>query len=262
MLLVFLCSPDAAEKEKKDKEDENPFSFKKFLRTGGARPKTTGNLSTFDLASDLPDFVQDHFTSDQSARRHHRNPDVPLPDFALDSNHSPANVVTSGSSGSGSGGGGGAGFLFIDNDHNFHSDLLQNNDPATVDDVIHSNGALPGSFPGFDLEPPVAGPRPKVSFPGIDLESSFVPIPHMADPPGLLSGSPPEAVLDGIPAVQPNPTRVLPDFLSDSAVNTLDARSANQQSGSPSSLSDEFLCHNGDLEVEIRRVNLDCVICR
>ena len=156
------------------------------------------------------------------------------PDFALDSSHSPA---------------AGAGFLSDNNSpSNFHSNFVN---PA-VDNVIHSNGALPGNFPGFDLDPPGGvGSRAQASFPGIDLDSNFVPIPHM-DPPGILSDSP-EPELD-IPPVQANATRVLPDFLSDSAVNTLDAR-VNLGSGSPASLSDEFLCHNGDLEVELRRVS-------
>ncbi len=239
----------AADRDKK--EDENPFSFKKFLRTGGARPKTTGNISTFDLASDLPDFVQDHFTSDSGPRRHHhhhRNPDVPLPDFALDS--SPPQ--SSGQAGSA---------YLTDNDPlTDHNDFPNVNHAAGIDEVIHSNGASAGagSFPGLDLEPPLVGANVgSRTPPSIDLDSNFVPIPHL-DPTGLGSDSPPlaEPVLDNVGAASSSSgVRVLPDFLSDSAVNSVDARAANQHPGSPASLSDEFPCHNGDLDIELRRVS-------
>lgn len=57
--------------DRRKKRDENPFSFKKFLKSGGARPKSgdsiynstnvrSGGLANLDLANDLPDFVQSH----------------------------------------------------------------------------------------------------------------------------------------------------------------------------------------------------------
>ena len=64
----------------------NPFSFKKFLQPDNKSKPSTGptSLKTLDLANDLPDFVQDHYSGNDSPRS--RPPvDVPLPDFALDS---------------------------------------------------------------------------------------------------------------------------------------------------------------------------------
>ena len=82
--------------KKKKNGDGNPFSFKKFLSgsssSSGARPKsyntqnvvnTSGKSSPRvapDFASDLPDFVQDHF----SEHAH----DFNLPDFAVSSQRS------------------------------------------------------------------------------------------------------------------------------------------------------------------------------
>ncbi|XP_076112947.1 uncharacterized protein LOC143080795 [Mytilus galloprovincialis] len=76
--------------KKKKNGDANPFSFKKFLSgsssSAGARPKTYNNTQNIgnssprvapDFASDLPDFVQNHF-SDHSH-------DLNLPDFAISS---------------------------------------------------------------------------------------------------------------------------------------------------------------------------------
>lgn len=72
------------------KDDDNPFSFKKFLKTGPTQPKS--GLAAPDFASDLPDFVQDHFTTERETDRNNRDSihshtqrDLDLPDFALDS---------------------------------------------------------------------------------------------------------------------------------------------------------------------------------
>ena len=64
-------------KPKKKSSDGNPFSFKKFLAHSGSKTRwQTG------LASDLPDFVQDHYTGDLT--RDLRNTrDLELPDFTL-----------------------------------------------------------------------------------------------------------------------------------------------------------------------------------
>ena len=75
------------------KDDDNPFSFKKFLQggpPGNNRPGGPHGIANLDLANDLPDFVQDHYpsasVSDSSRRpRNPHIPDAPLPDFALDS---------------------------------------------------------------------------------------------------------------------------------------------------------------------------------
>ena len=53
--------PDDAEQSSR-KNDGNPFSFKKFLQ-GGPRRNPNASLPTFDLANDLPDFVQNHHGS-------------------------------------------------------------------------------------------------------------------------------------------------------------------------------------------------------
>ncbi|OWF35084.1 serologically defined colon cancer antigen 3 homolog [Mizuhopecten yessoensis] len=100
-----VVKEEQSTKPKKKGGDENPFSFKRFLEsssnTNGARPKSVGNRSstsppvprravdgspslsrnTPDFASDLPDFVQDHFSDLERERLGSR--DVELPDFAL-----------------------------------------------------------------------------------------------------------------------------------------------------------------------------------
>ncbi|XP_052060087.1 endosome-associated-trafficking regulator 1-like [Mytilus californianus] len=76
--------------KKKKNGDANPFSFKKFLSgsssSAGARPKTYNNTQNIgnssprvapDFASDLPDFVQNHFSD--------HTHDLNLPDFAISS---------------------------------------------------------------------------------------------------------------------------------------------------------------------------------
>ena len=73
--------------------DVNPFSFKRFLQPTGLRRSpgcaASASLATLDLANDLPDFVQDHYHSDREhvhprGARSQATTDVPLPDFALD----------------------------------------------------------------------------------------------------------------------------------------------------------------------------------
>ena len=60
----------------------------------------------------------------------------------------------------------------------------------------------------------------------------------------------PDLDSDSVPVIAVNTTGGLPDFLSDPAVNSVDARGG----GSPA-LSDDFLYQaNGDLELELRRV--------
>lgn len=99
------------------RRDNNPFSFKAFLKNGtqqqtnyhntGARPKiytsptsspgnvidkdnTGGNVYSSRNPTELPDFVQDHLVIEQCYLNHETNqpvlPDVDnLPDFALNS---------------------------------------------------------------------------------------------------------------------------------------------------------------------------------
>ncbi|XP_074645752.1 uncharacterized protein LOC141902021 [Tubulanus polymorphus] len=92
---------DVEKKSKKpQKKDENPFSFKKFI-AANSNPGHSGSKFYVngvagiapDVASDLPDFVQDHINnhdgrprtvSSRSARSRTQS-DISLPDFALDS---------------------------------------------------------------------------------------------------------------------------------------------------------------------------------
>ena len=187
----------------KKQTDENPFSFKKFLQTNpntsGARPKSAANasiLSKLDLANDLPDFVQDHFSGDSSRTLSRNIPtDVPLPDFALDSNGS-----VRGSSGSG--------FSDIsprvlngDNDHLLPHRTHMHLDPFNVASSDRDN-------PSEDL-PPICA----------------------------------------------NSTGRLPDFLSDSAINSVGCRNTpddlrvNVSDGS----SDDDTS-DADIKLELRRV--------
>ncbi len=92
---------------------------------------------------------------------------MPLPDFALDSDGSPA--VTGGFLGGGSPSFGGG----------IHSHNEIN--PRLDDIVSHSNGDLhPGNLPGFDLDL-TNGPvnRGQPDLPGVQLDSDFVPIPNI-----------------------------------------------------------------------------------
>ncbi len=92
---------------------------------------------------------------------------MPLPDFALDSDGSPA--ISGGflAGGSPSFGGG----ILPDNEIN----------PGLDGAISHSNGDLPpGSLPGFDLDLTNGSVnRGQPDFPGVQLDSDFVPIPHI-----------------------------------------------------------------------------------
>ena len=94
---IPIVSNTTTKTKKKKNGESNPFSFKKFLSGsstssagGGARPKTfntqnsSGSRITPDLATDLPDFVQDHF-SEQAQ-------DLNLPDFAVSSHLNNTNL--------------------------------------------------------------------------------------------------------------------------------------------------------------------------
>ncbi|XP_033754731.1 endosome-associated-trafficking regulator 1-like [Pecten maximus] len=98
-----VVKEEQSSKPKKKGGDDNPFSFKRFLESSsnGARPKSVSNRSstsppaprhcvdgspslsrnTPDFASDLPDFVQDHFSDLERERLGSR--DLELPDFTL-----------------------------------------------------------------------------------------------------------------------------------------------------------------------------------
>ncbi|XP_062567303.1 endosome-associated-trafficking regulator 1-like [Saccostrea cucullata] len=80
--------------KKKKKQDENPFSFKKFLESSGtgSKPKDRNDRvchsqrtsqNTPDFATDLPDFVQDHFQDSPAAAKFPPNLDFPLPDLGF-----------------------------------------------------------------------------------------------------------------------------------------------------------------------------------
>ena len=85
----FSPLADVKEKPKKKGKSENPFSFKKFLSSSSTnvKPSTnrrdisdaTGNNSLPNIASDLPDFVQDHFCDAVGASAR----GLELPDFAI-----------------------------------------------------------------------------------------------------------------------------------------------------------------------------------
>ncbi|XP_064640847.1 endosome-associated-trafficking regulator 1-like [Lineus longissimus] len=96
--------PEAPQKKKDSKKpvrkEENPFSFKKFLKKDPTPPPGRSNYTNGggssgpapDFANDLPDFVQDHFTGNEPRSRSSSNrsrprtqSEVSLPDFALDS---------------------------------------------------------------------------------------------------------------------------------------------------------------------------------
>jgi len=97
-MLCSNCLLEENDRKKTTSTTENPFSFKKFLQAGqggvasGRHPtaNNSGGLATLDLASDLPDFVQDHYhhTNGGERSRHQTAASevlVCLPDFALDS---------------------------------------------------------------------------------------------------------------------------------------------------------------------------------
>ncbi|KAK3610362.1 hypothetical protein CHS0354_008635 [Potamilus streckersoni] len=91
---VLLVEDDTSSKPKlKKSQNENPFSFRKFLSgdKGSSAQGSESNISSRsssssiskvapDLASDLPDFVQDHLNDPSQDGRHR---DLDLPDFTL-----------------------------------------------------------------------------------------------------------------------------------------------------------------------------------
>ena len=77
------------EKSSKKSGDQNPFSFKKFLETSSSsnqgRNNTRFSPNTPDFATDLPDFVQDHYGEPSIERIRTNSHEKPLPDFTLTS---------------------------------------------------------------------------------------------------------------------------------------------------------------------------------
>ena len=101
-LFVKFSFSDAKEQPKKKGKSENPFSFKKFLSSSGSNVKPATSRkdspsgktvnSAFqnvasdvqvlpNIASDLPDFVQDHYCDSSSAGTAEKG--LELPDFDL-----------------------------------------------------------------------------------------------------------------------------------------------------------------------------------
>ena len=119
----------SSSKNKKDKDEQNPFSFRKFLQgqSSGARPKTnTGQISTLDLAHDLPDFVQESPAKTDS----------PLPDFAIDSESQLDFAST-----------------YSSNDplQNSDLDLFQSDSVARSSDHVIQHDLIDSSLPHIDL---------------------------------------------------------------------------------------------------------------
>lgn len=111
MIQTNFTSDEEITKSKKKGKSDNPFSFKKFLATGGeksdgARNKSGGRNTRMTktskqdksgvLPSDLPDFIQDHFCDSVSDSHHTHeqsdedfqtadSPPVELPDFTAHS---------------------------------------------------------------------------------------------------------------------------------------------------------------------------------
>ncbi|CAC5415064.1 SDCCAG3 [Mytilus coruscus] len=123
--------------KKKKNGDANPFSFKKFLSgsssSAGARPKTYNNTQNIgnssprvapDFASDLPDFVQNHFSD--------HTHDLNLPDFAISSQ--PSNITGLNSHNNEAPG---------DNIYSAESDNHVNSDPEPVAMVSGGTTRLP-----------------------------------------------------------------------------------------------------------------------
>ena len=173
----------------------------------------------------MPDFIQDHSTSPGSgADRWQRVPpptDVPLPDFALDS---------SASSG-------------------IHAASAGGFDVGPLPDIDPDNQLPP---PGLDLHGHI-----DYSEAGGGARSKHRPYGGYAPPDiqgnGHISNSDAEEEdPDEILAIpQANATGGLPDFLSDSAVNSVDMRSSLENP----IVSDDFPYHaNGDYDLELRRV--------
>ncbi|XP_056017718.1 endosome-associated-trafficking regulator 1-like isoform X2 [Ostrea edulis] len=85
---------ESSKDSKKKKQDENPFSFKKFLESSGSGTKPRDrngrayhlqrtSQNTPDFATDLPDFVQDHFQDSPADSQLPPKLDFPLPDLGF-----------------------------------------------------------------------------------------------------------------------------------------------------------------------------------
>lgn len=85
--LILECNIEP----RQPKKAENPFSFKKFLQVSvpGAKPKVQVGYGSSppDVASDLPDFVQDHYVAPDTLKskpmKQYKN--IELPDFTKSS---------------------------------------------------------------------------------------------------------------------------------------------------------------------------------
>ncbi|XP_064598921.1 endosome-associated-trafficking regulator 1-like [Liolophura sinensis] len=208
----------------KKNNDENPFSFKKFLKGSGGGSHSKGysqrsrnGLAAPDFASDLPDFVQDHYSSENGQERLSFRDPLELPDFALDtsvetqtrqnSSHSPGRGADS-----------------------FEVNGNRTRDFGSVD--VHVNAA--------NGQPPDINVCNRVSHESVsDEESSDVD-----EGPQLASS--------------------LPDFLSDGAIGNTDGGSNPTRTGYSgitvqvsSGRNVAAFEVNGDLELELRRVRED-----
>lgn len=85
----FILTEPSTDTKKKKKQDENPFSFKKFLESSsgsGAKPRDRvhrNSQNTPDFATDLPDFVQDHYQDTPTEPHLPSSLDLPLPDLGF-----------------------------------------------------------------------------------------------------------------------------------------------------------------------------------
>jgi hypothetical protein len=95
-ITVFFYFTESSKDSKKKKQDENPFSFKKFLASSGSgvKPRDRNDRgyhqqqqrtsqNTPDFATDLPDFVQDHFQDSPTDSQLPPKLDFPLPDLGF-----------------------------------------------------------------------------------------------------------------------------------------------------------------------------------
>ena len=224
-------------KKKEQSKDENPFSFKKFLRSSGTPGPNGPPVSRLDIANHLPDFVQDHFVHDYSQKSvshpaqpsvHHRLPtDVPLPDFALDSESCDT---------------------FMNSRSSSHE--------SAASDVAANAGHII-SFHPPDISQPQALPSRlalPVQIPALPNDNDSVSPPRN----GSFSMDGPEPDLQSIGLAPAGFESVkLPDFLSDSAVTTHACASSSPHSDNEES-SPGFLFTNhvnGDASLEIKRVS-------
>lgn len=92
--IFHLIIDTSSNTKKKKKPDENPFSFKKFLESSGSGSNSRdrnnkihhsqrNSQNTPDFATDLPDFVQDHFQESPVEPSLPTSLDLPLPDLGF-----------------------------------------------------------------------------------------------------------------------------------------------------------------------------------